>query len=87
MFQMENTEANAIAVLANPVKDVARGDLVAVHEDYKIQDLEIFQGGRERARGVLKPQQWQTSNHLLLTVSSAMHLSLLIIKMLQPHAF
>ena len=30
---MENTEANAIAVLANPVKDVARGDLVAVHED------------------------------------------------------
>lgn len=54
MFQMENTEANAIAVLANPVKDVMRGDLVAVHEDYKIQDLEIFQGGRERARGVLK---------------------------------
>ena len=54
MFQMENTEANAIAVLANPVKDVVRGDLVAVHEDYKIQDLEIFQGGRERARGVLK---------------------------------
>ena len=51
---MENTEANAIAVLANPVKDVMRGDLVAVHEDYKIQDLEIFQGGRERARGVLK---------------------------------
>lgn len=64
---MENTEANAIAVLANPVKGVARGDLVAVHEDYKIQDLEIFQGGRNRARGLLKTPSFEDFKSYVLS--------------------
>ena len=51
---MENTEANAIATLANPALELNRGDLAAIHQDYKIADLEQFQEGRNRARGVLK---------------------------------
>lgn len=47
------TEAEAIAELANPVKDLIRGDLVAVNNEYKIEDLERFQDGRNRSRGVL----------------------------------
>ena len=47
------TEAQAIAELANPVQDLVRGDLVAVNNEYKIEDLERFQEGRNRSRGVL----------------------------------
>ena len=47
------TEAQAIAELANPVKGLVRGDLVAVNNEYKIEDLERFQDGRNRSRGVL----------------------------------
>lgn len=50
---MENTEAQTIAELANPVTDLTRGDLVAVNDNYKILDLEKYQDGRNRARGVL----------------------------------
>ena len=87
MFQMENTEANAIAVLANPVKDVARGDLVAVHEDYKIQDLEIFQGGRERARGVLKTPTMADFKSFVIDGQFGDAPVFVDHKMLQPHAF
>lgn len=51
---MENTEAKAIATLGNPVKELARGDLIALNSDYKLADLEQFLHGRNRARGVLK---------------------------------
>lgn len=51
---MENTEAKAIATLGNPVKELARGDLIALNGDYKLADLEQFLHGRNRARGVLK---------------------------------
>lgn len=50
---MENTEAQTIAELANPVTDLIRGDLVAVNDNYKVLDLEKYQDGRNRARGVL----------------------------------
>lgn len=50
---MENTEANAIATLANPAIELKRGDLAATHKDYQISDLEKFSNGRNRARGVL----------------------------------
>ena len=50
---MENTEANAIVELAKPVEILCRGDLVAVNDDYKVLDLEKYQDGRNRSRGVL----------------------------------
>lgn len=50
---MENTEANAIVELARPVESLIRGNLVAVNDNYKVSDLEKFQHGRNRARGVL----------------------------------
>lgn len=39
---MENTEANAIAALANPALELNRGDLAAIHQDYNVADLEQF---------------------------------------------
>ena len=51
---MENTEANAIATLANPAFEINRGDLAAIHQGYNVVDLEQFLHGRNRARGVLK---------------------------------
>lgn len=50
---MQNTEANAIAELSKPVTEILRGDLIAINSSYKIEDTEIFQPGRNRARGVL----------------------------------
>ncbi|OTG64374.1 hypothetical protein B9T25_13110 [Acinetobacter sp. ANC 4470] len=50
---MERTEAEAIVELATPVCDLARGGLVAVNNEYKVEDLERFEVGRNRSRGVL----------------------------------
>lgn len=50
---MENS-AKEIVELALPVNDLSRGELVAIHENFNIHDLEQFQAGRNRARGVLK---------------------------------
>lgn len=50
---MENS-AKEIVELALPVNDLSRGQLVAIHENFKVHDLEQFQAGRNRARGVLK---------------------------------
>lgn len=58
---MENTEATLGVAVRNfeldeitpPVKELTRGDLVAVNEDYNVLDLEKYQIGRNRARGVL----------------------------------
>lgn len=54
-----NTEANAVAELAKPVEHLGRGDLVAINENYKVSDLEQFQNGRNRARGVLKTPSFE----------------------------
>ena len=56
---MENTEAQAIATLTTPVQDLVRGNLIAVNENYKIHDLEVFQDGRNRARGVLNTPSFE----------------------------
>ena len=66
MFQMENTEANAIATLANPALELNRGDLAAIHQDYKIADLEQFQEGRNRARGLLKTPSFEDFKSFVL---------------------
>lgn len=50
---MENS-AKEIVELALPVNDLSRGELVAIHENFNVHDLEQFQAGRNRARGVLK---------------------------------
>ena len=56
---MENTEAKAIVELATPVCDLARGGLIAVNQDYEVLDLEIYQDGRNRARGVLSTPSFE----------------------------
>lgn len=50
---MENS-AKEIVELALPVNYLSRGQIVAIHENFKVHDLEQFQAGRNRARGVLK---------------------------------
>ena len=50
---MENS-AKEIVELALPINDLSRGELVAIHENFNVHDLEQFQAGRNRARGVLK---------------------------------
>lgn len=55
---MENS-AKEIVELALPVNDLSRGELVAVHENFKVHDLEQFQAGRNRARGVLKTPSFE----------------------------
>ena len=49
---MEN-QVKDIVEVALPVNDLNRGELVAVHENFKVQDLENFQSGRNRKRGKL----------------------------------
>ena len=67
MFQMENTEANAIAALANPALELNRGDLAAIHQDYNVADLEQFQEGRNRARGLLKTPSFEDFKSYVLS--------------------
>ena len=55
---MENS-AKEIVELALPVNDLSRGQLVAIHENFKVHDLEQFQAGRNRARGVLKTPSFE----------------------------
>lgn len=66
---MENTEANAIATLANPALELVRGDLAAIHENYNVRDLEEFQAGRNRARGVLKTPSFEDFKSFVLANS------------------
>lgn len=49
---MEN-QVKDIVEVALPVNDLNRGELVAVHENFKVQDLENYQAGRNRKRGKL----------------------------------
>lgn len=53
-MSLEKSEVAAVVEHCAPVNDLVRGSLQAVHESYKVLDLEQFQNGRNRARGVLK---------------------------------
>ena len=66
---MENTEAKAIVELSNPVMDLARGGLIALNEDYRIEDLEGFQAGRNRSRGTLKTPSFDDFKSYVLDAS------------------
>lgn len=67
---MENTEANAIATLANPASELKRGDLAAINQSYKVLDLEKYQNGRNRARGVLNTPSLEDFKSFVLTDQS-----------------
>ena len=65
---MENS-AKEIVELALPVNDLSRGELVAIHENFKVHDLEQFQAGRNRARGVLKTPSFEDFKSYVLNHS------------------
>lgn len=50
----QQTEAQTVIENTQPFMNMARGNLVAVNNNYTISDLEISDFGRNRARGVLK---------------------------------
>ncbi|MFU8927780.1 DUF2303 family protein [Acinetobacter puyangensis] len=50
-MSLENSEVAAVVEHCNPVLEVERGSLQAVHENYKIFDAEKYQNGRNRIRG------------------------------------
>lgn len=68
---MENTEAKAIVELAKPVANLARGGLYALNHDYKIEDLEEFQEGRNRSRGTLKTPSFEDFKSYVLGASES----------------
>ena len=53
-MSLENNEVSAVVEHCCPVNDVAPGDLVAVHQNFKIIDTEQYQVGRNRIRGTFK---------------------------------
>lgn len=53
MSQSENQVA-AIIEHCSPVVDLSRGDLHAVHQSFKVLDVEIYQYGRNRTRGTFE---------------------------------
>ncbi len=67
---MENTEAKSIVELAKPVEFLCRGDLVAVNDDYKVLDLEKYQDGRNRARGILNTPSFEDFKTYVLDAQS-----------------
>lgn len=52
-MSQQNTEAQTVIENTQPTAYLARGDLLAVNQNYKITDLEGFDLGRNRSRGVL----------------------------------
>ena len=67
---MENS-AKDIVELAKPVQELNRGQLVAVHENYKVADLEQFLNGRNRARGVLTTPSFEDFKSYVLQHSES----------------
>lgn len=67
---MENTEAKAIATLGNPATDLTRGGLIALNNDYTVNDLEEFQNGRNRARGLLKTPSFEDFKSYVLNYAT-----------------
>ncbi len=70
---MENTEANAIVELAKPGVELGRGDLAAINEKYSVMDLEGFQDGRNRARGILYTPSFEDFKSYVLASSPLQH--------------
>lgn len=70
---MENTEANAIVELAKPGIELFRGDLAAIHEKYSVMDLEEFQEGRNRARGILATPSFEDFKSYVLASNTYQH--------------
>lgn len=58
-MSLEKSEVAAVVEHCTPVNDLVRGGLQAVHESFKVLDLEQFQIGRNRARGVLKTPSFE----------------------------
>lgn len=67
---MENS-AKDIVELAKPVQQLDRGQLVAVHENYKLADLEQYLNGRNRARGVLTTPSFEDFKSYVLQHSES----------------
>ena len=57
-MSLEKSEVAAVVEHCTPVNDLVRGGLQAVHESFKVIDLEKFQNGRNRARGVFLTQSF-----------------------------
>ena len=70
---MENTEANAIVELAKPGIELVRGDLAAIHDKYSVMDLEEFQDGRNRARGILATPSFEDFKSYVLASNPHQH--------------
>ncbi|ENV37491.1 MAG: DUF2303 family protein [Proteobacteria bacterium] len=51
-MSLEKSEVAAVVEHCSPVMDLDRGGLQAVHENFKIHNLEIHQNGRNRIRGI-----------------------------------
>nr|WP_314367650.1 DUF2303 family protein [uncultured Acinetobacter sp.] len=47
-----NSNVEAVVEHCSPVVDLERGGLQAVHENFKIHNFEMHQGGRNRIRGI-----------------------------------
>ncbi|EOR08186.1 DUF2303 family protein [Acinetobacter tandoii] len=67
---MENS-AKDIVELSKPVQQLDRGQLVAVHESYKVADLEQFLNGRNRARGALTTPSFEDFKSYVLQHSES----------------
>lgn len=50
-MSLENSEVAAVVEHCAPTRDLVRGELIAVHGNYKIVDTEQYQLGRNRVRG------------------------------------
>ncbi|WP_168377812.1 DUF2303 family protein [Acinetobacter cumulans] len=51
-MSLDKSEVAAVVEHCAPVKDLVRGGLQAVHENFKVLDAEKYQNGRNRIRGI-----------------------------------
>ena len=83
MFQMENSNTESTLGVSighlepisvePPVEKLVRGDLIAVNNDYSIEDLEVFAHGRNRARGLLKTPSFEDFKSFVLDSNPHKH--------------
>lgn len=66
-MSLEKSEVSAVVEHCAPVKDLVRGGLQAVHANYQVLDLEKYQIGRNRARGVLKTPSFEDFKSYVLS--------------------
>lgn len=53
-MSLKKTEVASVVEFCSPLKQFDRGALIALHENFKIHDTEVYQAGRNRARGTFK---------------------------------